>query len=101
MLVLSRASLVVMLSGLTACAAAPAPAAAEPATTSAAPSASAAPAPTAADASSQCGRALPAAQAAAKEGDACGGTTHVACAEGLTCFATYRCPESVGTCKKR
>jgi hypothetical protein len=47
-----------------------------------------------------CSRSL-ALAAPVAEGAECGGKTRVACAEGLTCMAKYRCLDSVGICKKR
>ena len=61
---------------------------------------SAQPAAATGDAAGGCSRAL-AAATPPKEGEECGGTTHVTCASGLTCVAKFRCPESVGTCTKK
>ena len=35
-----------------------------------------------------------------KEGEDCGGSTNISCAEGLKCVSKYRCPGSIGTCQK-
>lgn len=48
-----------------------------------------------------CSKALTPAAAPPKEGQECGGATNVKCADELSCVLTYRCPRSVGVCRKK
>lgn len=35
-----------------------------------------------------------------KEGEDCGGSTNISCAEGLTCVSAFKCEGAIGKCQK-